>query len=344
MDPASLIPLPDAIPIPYVWFNLLLVIMFALHILLINAVLGLTGIALFSSQARDYLSRDLATTLMALAVNVGVAVLLFIQALYGNLFYASSLLMAWWWMGAVCAAILGYAGLYGLKYKWGEGSGWLGVISLCSPLLLLATGFVLANNVSLMLTPAAWSAYFQNPGGTLLALDNPALWPRYAHFLLACPAAGGLALALAKRKGHGPEAKRAVSFGLKLFSHATLLQFAVGSWYLMSLPREIMQFLMSGAGYGAWLLLAGVGLGVFSLACGYTNQPRAAATLLLLTVLDMAWLRDVVRKAYLAPYFSAESLPLKPEYSSFAIFSLALAGLLLLFVYLNKRYQAKREF
>ena len=44
MEPASLIPLADAMPGPAWWFEILLLLTFVLHLLLMNTVLGGTVI------------------------------------------------------------------------------------------------------------------------------------------------------------------------------------------------------------------------------------------------------------------------------------------------------------
>ena len=101
MDPKALIPSPDALPVAWPWFKAVLIPCFTLHLIFMNALLG-SGIvgwigSLRSAGQDAALARSVSQKLpffMAFAINFGVAALLFMQALYGHLFYASSILMA----------------------------------------------------------------------------------------------------------------------------------------------------------------------------------------------------------------------------------------------------------
>ena len=48
MDPARLIPAPDPLPVPWGWFQVLLLLTFVLHLLFMNTMLGTGIIALVS--------------------------------------------------------------------------------------------------------------------------------------------------------------------------------------------------------------------------------------------------------------------------------------------------------
>ena len=107
MDFTNLIPTAEAIPAPAWLFLGLDVLLFILHILLINVLLGGSLITVFSRLKRkDDLPghrlhgvlADKIPTTFALGVNMGVAPLLFIQVIYGHLFYSSSVLMAVYWI------------------------------------------------------------------------------------------------------------------------------------------------------------------------------------------------------------------------------------------------------
>jgi uncharacterized membrane protein len=55
--------------------------------------------------------------LMALAVNLGVASLLFSQTLHGQFFYPTTILMGRFWLAVIPLLIIAYAGLYLLKHS-----------------------------------------------------------------------------------------------------------------------------------------------------------------------------------------------------------------------------------
>lgn len=95
MDPLSLIPRPDTIPAPSWLFLVLGILTFALHILVINVVLGGSLITLFTrfgnanASLEDSLHGGVASKIpisFALGINLGVAPLLFLQVIYGHLF------------------------------------------------------------------------------------------------------------------------------------------------------------------------------------------------------------------------------------------------------------------
>ena len=125
MDPALLIPSPDAIPAPWVWFQALLLLTFFCHILLMNVMLGTACIALAghfgTGGERAAESHRLAGALpftIAFAVNFGVAPLLFVQVLYGQFVYVSSILMASFWLAVIALLIAAYAAAYLYKYRY----------------------------------------------------------------------------------------------------------------------------------------------------------------------------------------------------------------------------------
>jgi cytochrome bd-type quinol oxidase subunit 1 len=120
-----MIPDPDPIPLPapVELLTPLLVLTFTLHILAMNVTLGGTVIAVVSDLMgrRDgndryrRLARHLIAMMpvtLAATITLGVAPLLFIQTLYGQLFYTSSILMAWPWFAVVPLVIVAYYGIY----------------------------------------------------------------------------------------------------------------------------------------------------------------------------------------------------------------------------------------
>jgi len=330
MDPALLIPAAEAIPSPWGWFEALLVLTFALHVVFMNLTVGGTIVALVAritgdrQSARRELARELAhrlPTTLALTVNFGVAPLLFVQVLYGQFLYTSSVLMAVFWLSAIPTLIVGYYCLYihDAKYQSSRGAS---LLALCLSLAcLLYTGFLLSNNMSLMLRPQAWTAYAENPRGTLLNLADPSLWPRYLHMMLAAPAVAGLYAALI-----GAKKRRSdwIDFGLSWFTRLTMLQILIGGWVLMSLPREVMLGFMGGNTYATAMLSVSVVLGLAALLAGIQKRPTQAAWLTFATIATMAATRAQVRTLTLAPYFSAASLPVTGEVSPLIMFVVSL--------------------
>ncbi len=344
MDPARLIPAAEAIPSPWGWFEALLLLTFVLHILFMNLTVGSAVIALAGRLTGDKhgSGRDLARelghrlpTFLALQINLGVAPLLFVQVLYGQLLYTSSVLMAGWWLSAIAAVILGYYGLYVHDAKFESGGGLSRLALMLSLACLVYTGFLLSNNMTLMLRPQAWDVYLTNPRGSFLNLSDPMLWPRLAHMLLAAPAVAGLYAALI-----GVKKRRTdwVEHGLKWFTRLTMLQVLVGAWLLASLPQRVLPAFMGRDMLATGLLCLGVALGLAALVAGLRRKPALAAGLVLGAMLFMAATRAEVRQLTLAPYFTPASLPVTGDQTPLVLFVVSLAVSLAAIAYMLRAY------
>ncbi|MCW9049833.1 MAG: hypothetical protein OQK50_05830 [Deltaproteobacteria bacterium] len=354
MNPATLIPTPDAIPVPWGWFYILLMLTFLLHILVMNAMLGGGIIALISSfrggEQNTLLSKEFGYKwpyTIAFAVNMGVAPLLFVQVLYGQFIYSSSILMAVWWFSIFGLLILAYYAAYIYDFKF-EALGSLRIFVLeFSVLILLFVGFLFSNNMTLMLQPEKWQAYFTGGSGTLLNLSDPSLIPRYLHFVVGSVAVAGLFLALV---GHYRFTKSSVdrdaliSKGMGYFTYATVIQIFIGIWFLIALPKNIMMVFMGGSGYGTILLLIGIVLAFAALYFGYKQQVAMASVITLITLVIMIFMRDLVRIAYLKPYFQLSDLTVQPEYSPMIFFLVVFAiGLALIGYMLKLAFGCRKE-
>lgn len=353
MDPASLIPAPEAIPLSAAWLRWLLLGTFLLHLLAMNLMLGgailafLAGLRPQPAPGQEHeMARKLPAS-VAFTVNLGVPPFLFLQALYGQFIYPSSLVMAAWWLWLFLAVMLAYYAAYAYDFKFsalGRRRAWVSGLAVA---LLLWAGFLLTNNMTLMLRPAAWAAHLSDPGGGQLNWGEPSLWPRYLHFVTASLAVAGLGLALwgrlRDRQGQpgGPEMTRR---GLWWFSRATLAQLAVGLWFLLALPPELSGRFLGGDLGHTHILWGGVAAALLALGLAYKQRPLAAACALVPALWLMVLTRDHLRQAWLAPYFSLESLPVKPQYGPALVFAVALLlGLGLVAWLLTIARQAGRE-
>ncbi len=334
MNPASLIPTPDVIPAPWGWFKFFLIATFLVHILLMNIMLG-GGIITFLSGLKSGgtakpLQKDFSeklTIVIAFVVNFGVAPLLFLQVLYGHFMYVSSQLMAVFWMAVIPLLILAYYSAYIYKFKFdalGNNRNWFIGSSVA---ILLVIAFIYVNNMTLMLRPDAWTGYFENDQGTLLNLSDPTLLPRYLHFLTGSIAIGGLFIALLwtlkARKG-APDAKKQIDRGMDWFVHATLIQVVIGFWFQMSLPRPILLLFMGGSPLHTGLFLAALGLVILVLILAIHRKVLLTTFFALFLVTFMVLIRDLVRTAYLDPYFRLSDLTVEPQYGPLVVFLLAL--------------------
>ncbi len=354
MNPAALIPTPDAIPVPWGWFYILLMVTFLLHILVMNAMLGGGIIALISAlrpgQQNTLLTKELSYKwpyTIAFAVNMGVAPLLFMQVLYGQFIYSSSLLMAVWWFSIFGLLILAYYAAYIYDFKF-DALGNLRIFILeFSLLILLFIGFMFSNNMTLMLHPEKWHAYFANGHGTLLNWSDVTLYPRYLHFVVGSVAVAGLFFALI---GHFHFTKSAVEKetlirrGMEYFTYATIVQICVGVWFLLALPGHIMKEFMGGNSYATLLLLVGIILAGAALYSGYRKKVLMTSWLALATLIVMIFMRDLVRRFYLNPYFKLSDLVVEPQYSPLIFFLVTfVVGIIMIGYLLKLAFGCRKE-
>jgi hypothetical protein len=328
MDPSSLIPSPDTIPAPAWLFLVLDLLTFLLHILVINVVLGGSLMMLFARFGkRDITSEDnffgalinKVPTSIALGVNLGVAPLLFLQVIYGHLFYTSSVLMGIYWILVIPLLIIAYYGAY-VHVK----SRKLARISiLITSLILLYIGFMQVNNLSLMTQPAKWSAYFGNRGGTILNVTDPVFIPRYLHFLAASVAVAGLFTALVwsiRTRKEPAKGENHVRLGLRIFGYATIVQIVAGLWLLMAIPSEyILQFMGQNV-QATIVLLAGFLAAIGALVTAFLGKLRPTIMQLLITLPAMVITRQNLRTFYLQDQFHLDSLNMIPQYGVLILF------------------------
>lgn len=346
MQPGALIPVPDPIPVHWAIPEALMLATFVVHILLMNAFFGTALLSLAQTLwGRDdspglHAAAKLMPTGTALTVNAGVAPLLFMQVLYGHFFYVSDVMMAFWWFSVIGLVIVAYYGAYVWDFRFdrlGRGGRTLCLAFLVAVLFLIS--FVFVNNFTLMLTPERWVMYFGEPGGTLLNLGEPTLFPRWFHFVVAAMALGGLTQAVlwtmkAKRGADPAYAAGRIRQGMKVFSGGTMLQLFVGSWFLFSLPDEVLGRFLGGHALSTGVLLLALSAVAVTLFMGFTARVWPTVVVTVGTVALMACVRELARIGYLAPYFSPADLPVRPQYSPVVLFlaTLVVGGAVLAWV------------
>jgi hypothetical protein len=206
--------------------------------------------------------------------------------------------------------------------------------------LLVAVSFIFSNAMTLMIVPDVWKGYFSSTSGTLLNFSDPTLIPRYLHFVVAAMAVGGLFIALIgymqTRKGEDGESF--VTIGLKWFTTMTLAQFVIGTWFLLSLKREVMLAFMGDNGLYTGMFLASLAMSLLALYAGFTRRIVLAVGTTVGTVALMAIVRAMVRWEYLAPYFHPSDLTLNPQYSPLILFVVSLIVGLVLVAYMINLY------
>ncbi|MBV5339921.1 MAG: hypothetical protein J0665_10260 [Deltaproteobacteria bacterium] len=353
MNPASLIPTADTLTAHWGWFHFLLMLTFPLHLFAMNAMLG-TALSAFICHLRPAhpyrdLSHELAKALpfmVAFTINLGVAPLLFVNVLYGHLLYTSTVLMGLFWLAVVPLLIIAYYLAYVYDFSFEKLGNKAAYAVLAVLLLLMSVGFIFSNNMTMMISPASWLRWFATPGGTLLNLADPALLPRYLHMMTGSLAVGGLCVALYSStvlKHNSAVAKAGTKLGMQLFTWLTVLQVLVGSWFLLTLPGEVMKRFMGNNMFSTGLLVTGILLAVATIISGYRHKVVATLLLTIPLVYVMAFMRDSVRGGYLAPYFDVTKVPANMQWSPLIFFLVTLVLGLVVIVWMLSKLPAFRK-
>ena len=273
------IPIPHVDPLPLpgpVWlFTALLLVVFTLHLLAMNSALGGGIWALWNylrgRHADHAYSRRLANelaallpTFLAFTVTLGVAALLFVQVLYGNYLYTSSILIGALWLSVIPLVILAYYGLYVFSFQAEKGKGIAGCVLAVSVCLLLGIAFIFVNNMTLMQRPESWlGMYRAHPNGWNLNLGDHSVIPRYLHMVngaMVVFSAILVEIGLVRIKSDADYGKWLVQRAGVVFAACTGLQFLFGFWLLVAIPRDIAFSLLrdplSGGVFGLALMSA----------------------------------------------------------------------------------------
>ena len=357
--PAVPVVIPDADPIPLPapigLLRFLLLLTFVLHLLPMNFVLGgslLTllsyirarGAALEIAQHQRRLIAVLARAFpaaVAFSITLGIAPLLFVQVLYGQLFFSSSILMAWLWLAVPALLLLGYYAAYWHTFQHATSKGTAPWAVLVFSVAFLAVAFLFVNNLSLMQNPEVWRPlYLQGRRGLhVYAMSDVGVVARYLHFVLAGLALTGLVVAAVGLRHETAEpafGRWAKAYGGRWFAGATILQLGSGIWFLSVQPSRVRDALLGGNPGDTALLAAAVGFALVALAL--LASPSRISTVRFslgcgaigLTVVLMALLRQRVRTLWLAPHFRYEALPVASQWGAILLFLvLLLAGITL---------------
>jgi hypothetical protein len=346
------IPIPHVDPLPLpgpVWlFTALLLVVFTLHVVAMNSALGgglwtLWNYLRGRHSAHPYsrrLANELATmlpTFLAFTVTLGVAALLFVQVLFGNFLYASSILIGALWFAVIPLVMVAYYGFYYFSYKAEEGKGIAGCVLAVSVCVLLGIAFIFVNNMTLMLSPERWLAMYRaHPDGWNLNLGDRSLTPRYLHIVNGAIALFSAILAqlgMRKMKEDLDYGRWMVQRSALVFAACTGLQFLLGMWLLLAIPRPIAMVLLrdplTGTVFGL-ALIAVISAMLLILLGSLAEKPgplvHAGFGMSLVTLFLMVCLRHLLRLAYLRPYLNLEALSVRPQIGVIVLFLLLFLG------------------
>jgi hypothetical protein len=339
------IPLPDPIPQPAPAWLLwaLLQLTFLLHLVAMNLVLGGSVLALHWRASRRPADAEHRAMLLhvfgkalpvavAAAVTLGIAPLLFVQVLYGRLFFTSSILMGWFWLAVIPLVVLAYYGAYLLAFRAGSpGPRWSWVAAGVTLLFALVASLYVTN-VTRSLRPDTFLDVYRASGrGLTLNLADSTFWPRYLHFLLGAVAVAAMAVALVGllRRSRQPDfAAWAIRRGTTVFAAATAGNVFVGVLFLISQPKPVLIRLLGGDTRAMAVLATGIFLamalaGLALLALGARDVVRitwALAGLLSVTLVVMVLLRDQLRQIALRNAGFETPSWVAPQWGPFVVF------------------------
>lgn len=360
---------PLGMPLPAFILQALAYLTFTLHLLAMQFTVG-GAILLLLNWLRSRRSGDGSAAATArffgtglplgfsYLVTFGIPPLLFVQVMYGQFFYSSSVLIGAFWISVIPLLIVGYGASYWHKLSRGERPGrqvWIIGLSL---LALLFIGFIYVNNLTLSMVPARWLEMYQaHPGGGTLNLGEPTLLPRYLLVLGPGLAVAGLALViravLLRRWGKADLAAAAHRSGVRAMLVATVVEVLAAIGMLATLPESVRAALTSG-GVLTILAVLGVVLGVLAPVLALVSGksvglavPMLAGASQLGATSAMVVLRDFIRHEYLRPYFDLGTVAVHPQWGMFVLFaSVLVIGVVFLVVTTMKTVSAltaKRE-
>jgi hypothetical protein len=346
------VPVPHVDPLPLpgpVWlFVALLLVVFTLHVAAMNSALGGGLWALWNylrgRHAPHEYSRRLAGELsqmlpsfLAFTVTLGVAALLFVQVLFGNFLYTSSILIGALWLMVIPLVMVAYYGYYYFSYNAAGGKVRAGDVLAVSVCVLLGIAFIFVNNMTLMQIPERWLAMYRaHPNGWTLNLGDFSVAPRYLHIVNGSVALFSAILAhlgMRKLKTDAAYGRWLVQRAAMTFAACTGLQFFFGMWLLMAIPRQIAMTLLrdplAGAVFGM-ALISVIAAMLLILLGSLAEKPgplvHAGFGTSLVTLFLMVCLRYLLRLAYLKPYVNFDALAVRPQGSVIALFLVLFAG------------------
>jgi len=339
---------PMGLPFYPVVFQGLMVLTFALHILMINMVLGSLLLALWGRFAGKGFPQRLAhalargvTVILSVAIVLGVAPLLFVQTIYDPLWYSANLLSAWWVMLFLLLVTLAFLAAYFFYLRSDERPRWGLKACLFSIAAVVSAGAIMHMLNMEELQPQNWATWFSG-SGTLATSGwafNGFSPGRFGHFMAPALVNGGVLLMLyswyfSKRQASdGDYLAWTARVGAGVMRFALIVQMAFGFWWLFELPGELNFLYHPAFHFGTTVAVVAIGLLFWT---SYRPLQRApwAALISLITVLAMGVTREALRMVYLRPFdYSIYDYPVQLDWGSTVLFLATFAGGLVVLSY-----------
>jgi len=345
----AMVPSPDPLgyPVPAWLIRALAYLTLTLHLSAVHFTVGGALLLLWTLLRRrdghEGTARFLGSGLplgMSYVITLGIPPLLFVQVLYGQFFYTSSVVVGTFWILVIPAVILAYAGFYYHKLKQDPRPGRQMVVIAACTLLLLYVGFIYVNNFTLAASPEKWmELYASAPGGGHLVHGDRTIHARLVLFLAGSFSVAGLALiwrgAYLDKWGILDAGRASRGLGFKALIVTPVLWVAGAAGWYATQPdaiREVFSGTLSG-----WLLLGlwvvgGLVMVVFAYRARQNTGllfPLVASLGLFAATACMVVLRDLHRIGRLAQSWDSSMVDVRAQWGMFTLFVVFLAvGLL----------------
>ena len=350
---------PAGLPFYPSIFQFLLVLTFALHITMVNLVVGSTFVAIWETWKRNEYGLQLSKALgrvitvgMSIAIVLGVAPLLFVQVIYDPFWYTATTLSAFWALMFLVVITLAFYAGYGfyLGNKKAEvmeaKTGWAWV---AGGLLLLTALFIHMLSME-QLMPQHWKEWIVSAQGTVSYAGGEfhgIEFGRLLHFLLPSFAVTGVFLMLYSSYFKDREdydqayLKYVGEKGAWLALWASILAIGAGFWWLGLIPSEFNfarnPFFLIGA-------VVGVATTAFIGSSVYKPQEKAipAAILMFVSIFIMCCAREALRMKHMSQAgYSIYNYPVNADWpSTILFFATFVMGLFVLYFPAIAAYQA----
>jgi len=336
----AMVPSPDPLgyPVPAWLIRALAYLTLTLHLSAVHFTVGgallLLWMLLRNREQNEQTARFLGSGLplgVSYLITLGIPPLLFVQVLYGQFFYASSVVIGAFWIQVIPVIILAYAGFYYHKLKRNHQPGrQLVLIAVCT-LLLLYVGFIYANNFTLSASPEKWTGlYAAAPDGGLLVHGDRTIHARLTLFLAGSFSVAGLALiwrgAYFDKWGIVDAGRGSRGLGFKALIVTPVLWIAGAAGWCATQPDGIRAVFSETP--AAWLLLAlwvvgGLVMIVFAHKARQNAglfYPLVASLGMFVATACMVVLRDLQRIAQLAPTWDSSMVDVRAQWVMFTLF------------------------
>lgn len=261
--------IPLALPMAEWLLITLLIVSFLFHILFVNLMVGGSIVTLWAQirglkdKEYDIFAHEIAKTITvnkSIAVVLGVAPLLSINALYALYFYSANALTGSIWIMIIPLVTVAFLLTYLHKYTWeyleNNKKLHIGIIGISVGIFLFIP-LIFLTNVNLMMFPEKW----EGVKGFFSAMTLPNVWPRYFEFLAGCVAITGVFIyGYNRRKAYrveeiyvGFSRYKLKRLGYTIAASGFAVQIVTGIIVLFTLPSK-------GVGYGVIAVMGSAGI------------------------------------------------------------------------------------